>query len=340
MKSLFDFATKELSQDAFLRWLFESYADDDITPCVRTLLQAFCGLEDGEEILSIQTAAQWNNIDISIHITTSQRRLSLFIEDKVFSLGHGNQLRKYNRFLAPVPDVHRVYFKTSFLTTGERASVEEAGWNIYDIDAIFRLLEDYQTCGNVILRQYAEHIASRYQTLRNRELPKQNDLLLWESCFRNTIVPAMERILPDQVDWVVGTYQGVYAYLQGFCRGAGNVPYIEIRSRDCCYDAQHGANRFLARILCCGVEDLSPQAAVIETIRADGILSCKGIRKENAKQIGVSPADVTAADNARFVSLLSCYTEYYLRLMETWRSEASAPERAARTQPFSTASEK
>lgn len=25
MKNLFDFATKELSQDAFLRWLFENY---------------------------------------------------------------------------------------------------------------------------------------------------------------------------------------------------------------------------------------------------------------------------------------------------------------------------
>ena len=25
MKNLFDYATKELSQDAFLRWLFENY---------------------------------------------------------------------------------------------------------------------------------------------------------------------------------------------------------------------------------------------------------------------------------------------------------------------------
>lgn len=32
MKNLFELATKELSQDAFLRWLFENY-DSDTPPC-------------------------------------------------------------------------------------------------------------------------------------------------------------------------------------------------------------------------------------------------------------------------------------------------------------------
>lgn len=31
-KNLFDFATKELSQDAFLRWLIESAEDPDVAP--------------------------------------------------------------------------------------------------------------------------------------------------------------------------------------------------------------------------------------------------------------------------------------------------------------------
>ena len=43
MKNLFDFATKELSQDAFLRWLFESYdsSDAEVKEASRSLLIAF-----------------------------------------------------------------------------------------------------------------------------------------------------------------------------------------------------------------------------------------------------------------------------------------------------------
>ena len=45
MKNLFERATKELSQDAFLLWLFENYDSDNphVREAVYTLLRPFVG---------------------------------------------------------------------------------------------------------------------------------------------------------------------------------------------------------------------------------------------------------------------------------------------------------
>ena len=66
MKNLFDYATKELSQDAFLRWLFESYEDNEIKPHAGFLLRKFCKLADSDIITDVKTAAQWCKIDIEV----------------------------------------------------------------------------------------------------------------------------------------------------------------------------------------------------------------------------------------------------------------------------------
>lgn len=95
MNNLFDYATKELSQDAFLRWLLESYNDEDLKEPVRFLLKEFCDLKDDEQINNLETWAQWCSIDISVWIDTNYRKIVLFIEDKAFS-GEHNQLKTYN----------------------------------------------------------------------------------------------------------------------------------------------------------------------------------------------------------------------------------------------------
>lgn len=43
-ENLFDYATKELSQDAFLRWLLENYSDPIVGHAAIKLLQKWMGL--------------------------------------------------------------------------------------------------------------------------------------------------------------------------------------------------------------------------------------------------------------------------------------------------------
>ena len=71
MKNIFDYANKELSQDAFLRWLFESYSDNDLHPVVGALLRNFCNLEDDEQINKIETWSQWVKIDLPTRASSS-----------------------------------------------------------------------------------------------------------------------------------------------------------------------------------------------------------------------------------------------------------------------------
>ena len=100
MENLFDYATKELSQDAFLRWLFQNYDDPVVGEVSNCLLGEFCHFQDGEKVGSLHTEAQKNKIDISVCITTTLgRKIALFIEDKTFSNEHHQFLQnKCHRF--------------------------------------------------------------------------------------------------------------------------------------------------------------------------------------------------------------------------------------------------
>ncbi|MDE6285063.1 MAG: hypothetical protein K2M17_04890, partial [Bacilli bacterium] len=62
MKNLFDFATKELTQDAFLRWLFENHNDIELSKPVYELLKEFCEFSEDEEIVKLHSSAQEHKI--------------------------------------------------------------------------------------------------------------------------------------------------------------------------------------------------------------------------------------------------------------------------------------
>ena len=65
MKNLFDYTTKELSQDAFLRWLFENYycENESVKKAFRKLFDSFTDSKfENKEITDLETVAQWKNI--------------------------------------------------------------------------------------------------------------------------------------------------------------------------------------------------------------------------------------------------------------------------------------
>ena len=88
MKNLFKYATKELSQDAFLRWLFENYEDQYLGPVVVDFINTFTAdqyepklrpqlsLKYGD-ITKLKTCAQKNDIDVTI-IDALNKRINFF----------------------------------------------------------------------------------------------------------------------------------------------------------------------------------------------------------------------------------------------------------------------
>lgn len=89
-ENLFDYATKELSQDAFLRWLLENYNDPIVGPVAIKLLQKWIGLYprqdfDVSKISNIKTYAQHKHIDLIADVTADSHIYSFVIEDKTGS---------------------------------------------------------------------------------------------------------------------------------------------------------------------------------------------------------------------------------------------------------------
>ena len=127
MKNLFDYATKELSQDAFLRWLFENYncKNEKVRQVCRKLFNKFTSDElDFSKIENLTTMAQWKNIDVSIWFTILDEDYLIVIEDKTTTEEH-KQLQNYNKKIQehldwliknnqrPIKKVYKVFYKTA-----------------------------------------------------------------------------------------------------------------------------------------------------------------------------------------------------------------------------------
>ena len=124
--NIFDFATGELSQDAFLAWL-ANWADP-IHKATDSALNHVAGkflgfLTDNKidpnKIASIKTYLQHHKIDVLIEITltSSEQKHLILIEDKTGSGHHSDQLNRYREEIATdekfnTQTLHLIYYKT------------------------------------------------------------------------------------------------------------------------------------------------------------------------------------------------------------------------------------
>ncbi len=98
--NLFEFATKELSQDAFLCWLLawahpQHRADGVLHRTGRAFLDrllAAGGIGTPGEITTLEVHPQYKKIDVLVLVNDD---LALLIEDKTESFEHSDQLRRY-----------------------------------------------------------------------------------------------------------------------------------------------------------------------------------------------------------------------------------------------------
>ena len=213
MKNLFDYATKELSQDAFLRWLFENYncENESVKKAFRKLFDSFTdGKFKSKEITDLETVAQWKNIDISIWFKVDGDEHLLVIEDKTGSEIHNDQLKKYSleikkhsdfwkneehqktkrseRYIENDQNIFKIFYKTNIIDQWENDNAKSCGWKIYDIYSIYELFSDINT-DNEVLGYYQEYIQKTYSAAK-REIPLNEwNLISWHSFFNDYQTP-------------------------------------------------------------------------------------------------------------------------------------------------------
>lgn len=212
MKNLFDYATKELSQDAFLMWLFENYDCENqaVKKTSEKIFRKFTKEQiDFSGITDLTTKAQWKNIDVSVLFTYKGEKYLIVIEDKTYSNEH-SQLKFYNESIkqhnTPLKEVYKIFYKTALIDENERQRVNDAGWVGFDISDIYNLFCDISDTGSEILNGYIEHIKKTYKYFYEfKQLDFKKDWL-----WNNTVFQAY-----STKKWGsehTGCYNGIYVY--------------------------------------------------------------------------------------------------------------------------------
>ena len=127
--NLFDYATGELSQDAFICWLL-SWADDkyrESDPAIHSVGQALlqrlfaaCNTPFPQQPHTVEIRKQYKSIDILALVDSSH---AIIVEDKTFTKHHSGQLERYRETIAADFPNHAVL--AIYLKTGDQSSYKE-----------------------------------------------------------------------------------------------------------------------------------------------------------------------------------------------------------------------
>ena len=165
--NLFDFASSELSQDAFLSWLL-SWADPEYEPCDLALHETALHFLDRlfdvsgntlpREPATIPVDQQVRGLDILALVGTHH---AVLIEDKTGTEEHSQQLERYAAAVAqmyPKREQLRIYLKT-----GEQSSydaVRNAGYAVFGRHKLLEVLRHGYELGvtNAVLLEYLQHL--------------------------------------------------------------------------------------------------------------------------------------------------------------------------------------
>ena len=168
--NIFDYATKELSQDAVICWLVacarnaEGYYRQRGLDFVAALAGHCLDRPGGCRITEVtEPKLQYSRIDVYFQARVDGSLVSFVVEDKVGTKMHGNQLDRYRKVIQDdkleEDQILLVYFKTGYVYDDERAEAEKAGFEVFDLRDMLRFLQQQpKRNDHEILRQYRDRL--------------------------------------------------------------------------------------------------------------------------------------------------------------------------------------
>jgi hypothetical protein len=169
--NLFTFATKELSQDAFICWLLSwahdefKNSDTELHDCAVAMIHAMFVKHDKKpptQIGKVEVRKQDKQIDVLCIIN---EEYVILIEDKTYTSNHSNQLEKYYKDVKSrkfeTKNIIPIYYKTG--DQSDYCAVKKAGYKPFLRPDILSVLRLYKGTNPILLdyREYIESIESR-----------------------------------------------------------------------------------------------------------------------------------------------------------------------------------
>ncbi len=196
MKNLFDYATSELSQDAFLCWLLENYdcENDTVKNAALALLGKMTELDDCTTpgaVTKLKTERQVTEkypnpdadkegepktircvFDIVVTFQYNNEEHALLIEDKIFSSASNKQLEIYpdafqkkEEYCRKKP--HFVIYKTDIKPLLQEEQDMKQWKKCFYIENIYSFFDKQQKSDCFLLEQYKEHIKNLYNITKD-----------------------------------------------------------------------------------------------------------------------------------------------------------------------------
>lgn len=123
------------------------------------------------DFYSFSVYREQKNIDILL--VSHKEKITIAIENKVFSHEHDNQLNRYRKQLEETyPDYQRIYI---YLTPEGESPSDDVNWYIFTYSDIADILE--QICNNSNLNSEAELFIQNYITIIRRDIVEDKQLI-------------------------------------------------------------------------------------------------------------------------------------------------------------------
>lgn len=245
--NIFDYATSELSQDAFLAWFFkwaekENEKEDQIlNTCAKECLKKFLGNICPSEINSVKIYRQWGNIDLWI---TVNDKVHLIIEDKTGTSEHHNQLIRYKEIAREWYesecgidfDNHFsfVYYKSGDITPNERDRVSKAQYTIINRTELLSVFGKYEISNQIFLDYKAK--IQRKQNLQDsvfnipfEDVVEKKNKSEYVKGFYNVLVPELDSAYWRLVNSPSKQYYGMWWY---WCEWSYGTLYLQFDEFD------------------------------------------------------------------------------------------------------------
>jgi hypothetical protein len=168
--NIFEIATKELHQDAFITWLLQ-YADDKYKSS--DILMNECGKdfvselirkhipEFNEEITKVEAGRQWENIDVWAEVND---KYLIIIEDKINTIHHSNQLYRYKTIAEEWCTKHNynkpicIYLKTRNESQETLTKAKKEGFEIFNRQDFTGILSKHEKSDNDIFKDFYQRL--------------------------------------------------------------------------------------------------------------------------------------------------------------------------------------
>ncbi|MYA36870.1 MAG: hypothetical protein F4030_09960 [Gammaproteobacteria bacterium] len=213
--NLFDYATSELSQDAFLCWLIQwadhKYATVDpalhrtATEFLKSIGRKFDNNPFKEATaLQVEIEQQYKYIDVLVRIKIGDQKYALVIEDKTDSTARKGQLEQYRETIKkeyPESNLLLVYLKTGEILPEAKREARISKYVVYSRNDLLRVLETgANETNDSILSDFYQRLKSRddlYQKYLTPLKDWKDSKLAWEGFF-SELHKNMEKIIVEE----------------------------------------------------------------------------------------------------------------------------------------------